>query len=644
MKRKEEGNVLLIIIFVITAILGGVAVWIGWRLSREEEVTPEESSADTAAPNGVCEPDLDCELTVNSSTDCGNIPITSSGRISQNIGDYVQSCNSDCSLGQMSIWEFICRGPMTDEICQVCYIDGNCGSEPDFFPSSDARCDCSGCSSQMPPTDTPCHCCYSDSSGWNQQCLGLCVDEGPGYGSNGYSPKPSGTFDSSDPDYRCRNVQIDIWVDRGDSSSGTLILKCQMDPDGNWGPPSESPGWDFYTCEEEAEDVYVCGDTGCGSEGDICNDGTTCHSNGGAMTCCNECTDGTWSCSASNSCECEAVLDTDLSCDDLSAAPSSVPASGGDVTLSASSTATNVQITGYTYGADIGTVTESMPNSMSEASTATWDIPNGLEGGSEYNAWVTVSSEGEDDAGCSGEDDCTTGDEECQVSVTIQDEDLPYFDAEKTSSVECINNNTAAEITYQITVSNISDVSGTVYSVVDTYDERFESSWVGSISPTPDSHEGNVITWDNDGEGWTLGAGESLPVFSYVVTVPSDYFGEYINGEFVPYEYENFAVVRTENEDFELETTVEIECPTSPSPTPSPGTGIFDTATNAGVLAVLLITAGFVILRIQQPDVKFLVKKGLRIWPIKIIAEKVVFDLKKEKFEKKALDDVDDEE
>ncbi len=41
----KKSKLLLIFIFVITAALAGAAIWIGWRLSKEKEVTPEESEA-----------------------------------------------------------------------------------------------------------------------------------------------------------------------------------------------------------------------------------------------------------------------------------------------------------------------------------------------------------------------------------------------------------------------------------------------------------------------------------------------------------------------------------------------------------------------------------------------------------------------
>lgn len=625
----KGSRLLLIFIFIITAVLGGTAIWIGWRLSKEKEIAPEESEAWTSCPDygehrgdGLCEPAVDCML-IHNNTDCSNIPM-SSGRVSKDVNDYISCCNNDCAGYSLEVWEFICRGPMTDEICEVCYT-GSCGSEDCYDRDSEGncvneRCDCSSCANQTPSTDTPCHCCYSYSTQtWYHDRLGECVDEGPGYNSHGYSPQPPNTFEG---DYSCRNVQIDIW--QSVDSFGTLVFKCQMDPDGVWGPPNENPGWDFYNCAQE----YNCGDTGCGSEGDICDDGTTCHNNGETMTCCNQCSGGTWECNASTNCECPG----DLSCDNLVASRTTIPENGGNIFLTTTAGATNIQITGYTYGSDIGTITESSPLSTSETSTADWTIPSGLTGGDEYNAWVTISGAGVDDVGCSGVGECTSGDEECEITIQVQEGDSPYFDAQKESSVVCINNNTAARITYTITVTNISDVSGRVLSIVDTYDSRFQSSWISSITPTPDSHTGNIITWNNDGAGWELGPGESLTSFNYIVTVPSEYFGTYENGVFVPYQYRNFAIVHTEDEDFELETELEIVCQVS--------TGIFDTAVNAGMVALLLIILGFVGLRYQQ-SIEILIYRSSRKWPIKVIAERVVYSRKKEKFERESLKKTD---
>lgn len=43
--NMNRSRILIIALLLITAVLGGAAIWIGWRLSQEEEVTPEDSWA-----------------------------------------------------------------------------------------------------------------------------------------------------------------------------------------------------------------------------------------------------------------------------------------------------------------------------------------------------------------------------------------------------------------------------------------------------------------------------------------------------------------------------------------------------------------------------------------------------------------------
>jgi hypothetical protein len=240
-------------------------------------------------------------------------------------------------------------------------------------------------------------------------------------------------------------------------------------------------------------------------------------------------------------------------------------------------------------------------------------------------------------------------DPDCKDCFTIGGEENPAFAAVKTSEMVCINNNTAARITYTIQVRNISDVSGVIEYVEDTYDSRIQSSWVGSITPTPDSHTGNVIRWDNDDNGYTLAAndgssgGSDEIEFSYIVTVPAEYFGTYVDGVFDPYEYRNHVIVKPEDQDaIDLRTVVEIVCGVP--------TGVFDKAVTSILLGLLFVMLGGVLLRTHKYTYKYVVpierilkenyltrsvKRG-----IKYLREDVSDRMKltkKERFEKKAV-------
>jgi len=553
----RKSRILVIIILIITLCLGGVAIWIGMRLGKEEEVTPEESEA-WSAPDGSCHPPADCNY--NNYNDCD--ALNDESTVPTNASWYFTNCNSDCPGWEgMEIWVFVCRGPMSNEKCEFC-SGGGCN----MTPIPDGGCESGGnycVDNSCGQDDNPCHCCYDTRiSAWNQDCLNDCIDSSPGYDSSGYGDlTPEGTFDGTD--YNCRNIQVDAVY----GGVGAMVMRCQKNPSGVWEDHDDNVSWTFDDCQQ---------------------------------------------------------MQQDFSCDSLLASPSVLTTDGGDITLTTEATATNVTIIDYDYGADINgeVITDG-------SSTSTWTIPASTDSG-EYHAWVSVAASGLSAAGCSGVDDCTTGDEECQVTINVQDEAVPDFDAEKEASVSCINNNTAAEVTYTITVTNVSTVSGTVLSVSDTYDSRFQRSWIdsSSIDPSPDSWEGNVITWNNGGEGWTLEAGGELE-FTYVVTVPSEYFGEYNDdGSYDPYQYENFALVRTEVEDIELESTVEIVCIVE--------TGIFDNAVWASLIALLMIVIGTVYIRYNQ-EVNILLNTTSRIWPISLVVEKFNYDRKKEKFEKKTL-------
>jgi hypothetical protein len=225
----------------------------------------------------------------------------------------------------------------------------------------------------------------------------------------------------------------------------------------------------------------------------------------------------------------------------------------------------------------------------------------------------------------------------CVNTLSIGDVELPAFAAIKTSSITCINNNTAAQITYTIHVRNISDVVGVIEYVEDTYDSQFQSSWISNITPTPDSHSGNVIRWDNNDAGYTLAAndgssgGDDEIEFSYVVTVPSAYFGTDD-----PIEYRNHAIVSPQDQDdITLETVSEITC------VPAPETGLFDNAIRNILIALLFIIIGGISLRIRDYTYKYFVpiESSVRN-PLKALLERRKLT-KKERFEKRVVKEIE---
>lgn len=234
-----------------------------------------------------------------------------------------------------------------------------------------------------------------------------------------------------------------------------------------------------------------------------------------------------------------------------------------------------------------------------------------------------------DDGNSNDNDSCNNNCQVPETTTTTSVEGEPAYAAEKNAGIQCINNDTAAVITYTISVRNTSDVDGRIETVTDTYDTRMQSSWISNIDPPPDSHTGNVIEWNNGGSGYPLAAGQEIE-FSYQVTVPSEYFGTEEDPE-VPYVYRNVAVISPEDsEDIRVEEEVMINCVP---------TGIFDHAVSAALAALFLIMAGFVWIRYHQ-EVDVLYHKVLTVWPFSEIHYRF-FTPKKKKFEDKTLETVD---
>ncbi|MBN2015291.1 hypothetical protein JW766_00460 [Candidatus Dojkabacteria bacterium] len=249
-------------------------------------------------------------------------------------------------------------------------------------------------------------------------------------------------------------------------------------------------------------------------------------------------------------------------------------------------------------------------------------IPDGVPEGTQYCVRAEVDNFGVREA--------------CNACFTTGTDEVPLFVAVKTSEVVCINNNTAARITYRIRVRNISGMEGIIDYVEDTYDSRIQTSWVSSISPTPYDHTGNVIRWDNNDTGYTLqpndgttGGADEME-FSYIVTVPSEYFGTWEGGVFVPYQYRNHAIVKPRDQgQIELSTVVQIQCA-------GVTTGIFDKALTSVLIGLLLVMFGGVLLKADSYVYRFVPQFNSYI--------KKVIPSRKERFEKKAIKRVDEGE
>lgn len=251
-------------------------------------------------------------------------------------------------------------------------------------------------------------------------------------------------------------------------------------------------------------------------------------------------------------------------------------------------------------------------------------VPNSVDECTYCGDGIVQTGEQCDDGNTNNNDSCNNN---CQqlttTTTTVQGQ--PSYSAEKRAVIQCINNDTAARATYTITVRNTSNVAGEIESVSDTYDSRIQASWVSGISPTPASHSNHVITWNNNGNGYPLAAGQQL-TFSYVVTIPSEYFGTDADPT-IPYVYRNVAVIRpVDSNEIRVNEDVMINCVQ---------TSIFDHAVTASILAFVLILSGLVAFRYQEALMP-VYNKILLIWPISEIHERLT-TTSMERFEKKLL-------
>lgn len=274
-----------------------------------------------------------------------------------------------------------------------------------------------------------------------------------------------------------------------------------------------------------------------------------------------------------------------LTCDDLSideqesvTITSGEAASGSLVAVAGGSITSDIQ---YTFATDPGygsvdpsqaTDGVSQGSSWSMTATQTESLVAGVHSDVIY---VTVASDDLSDGG--------KGHANCSLDLNVSDKVVPAFDAEKDASIACINNDSAAQINYTIAVTNISDITGTILSIEDDYDDLIEEEWVSNIAPVPDSHSNNKITWNNNGDGYILEGGESLE-FSYEVTVPKELFGEVINNIVTVTPKELPPIIKQKE--------VKITC--------LPPTGMFDNALKTTLLGLFMLLIGVLFLRFKE--------------------------------------------
>lgn len=123
----------------------------------------------------------------------------------------------------------------------------------------------------------------------------------------------------------------------------------------------------------------------------------------------------------------------------------------------------------------------------------------------------------------------------------------PNWDIEKTSSLVCVNNNTAnayAEVKFNISATYINESSPTTVGVLDKVEDKPVNYLVDWLDPASISNGGTYTTsgnyvdkiiWDLTGalSQFTIPTGETqvtkTDFLSYTFNIPKEYFGRYVN-------------------------------------------------------------------------------------------------------------------
>jgi len=219
---KKGSKLLLIFIFLITAVLGGVAIYIGWRLSQEKEITPEMGAA------GACE-DAGYTISRGSEEYCsdersdGNCCEVCTRDIWQNANndwcrDNVrQNCHATGAGG-------MCAGGTTTSAATVtsATTGGYCDQGLCWFQNSNGRCcvDAAGCASQMCTHNVRFE--LNDSFSCSAGQMVYCSASGPACTSSlcppctpscssGWSPCDCGTAGSVTAKGQCAGCSNDYW-------------------------------------------------------------------------------------------------------------------------------------------------------------------------------------------------------------------------------------------------------------------------------------------------------------------------------------------------------------------------------------------------------------------------------------------------
>ncbi len=143
----------------------------------------------------------------------------------------------------------------------------------------------------------------------------------------------------------------------------------------------------------------------------------------------------------------------------------------------------------------------------------------------------------------------------------------------KTASYVCSTDAKSAKVTYVITLTNYTEQSVTVKSVIDTLDNHMPVNWIdrASISPSTGVVTDNGIEWQLGNASLASGASRT---FSYVVNIPNTSFGSFTNS----------VKATLTNSSVNAYKTISVVC--------NPNTGLFDSTERKLVAGVILIIMG----------------------------------------------------
>lgn len=203
----------------------------------------------------------------------------------------------------------------------------------------------------------------------------------------------------------------------------------------------------------------------------------------------------------------------------------------------------------------------------------------------------------------------------CTLSTTftVQPKQTnPNWSITKTVVESCINANTtnpSSQLTYAITVKNTGDGSGTLSKIVDTLDTKVLSTYISNISNSGSYADGK-LTWTLSGTDATF-ASNQQKVYTYVVAVPKDTFGNYAN---------SVTAYPTTGDSFSANASIDADC------TIAPQTGLFDNTWTKIVVGILFILSGIYFNNINNfgRKLKILVKDHMEDERIKKFEKKVV--------------------